>query len=224
MFACVALLTSCGDKETEGISSSVFLTKIVLNEGGILVWEYGKEFVDPGYVATDNEVPVDETVLVEGLDDVDVNAEGLYEVTYSAISKDGFETSIVRKVIVIEGEVSDVDLTGKYSGGSSSYGMFSPTKEVCRISMLAPGVFEATDFFCGHYTEGRGLSSRYKLSALFKLNPDNTYTVFETDSPWGPWGIANTSYDPVAKRMDHEIIHSSGFSFTGTLILIPEED
>ncbi|TLX72654.1 DUF5012 domain-containing protein [Labilibacter sediminis] len=218
------VFTGCGDKDTEGISSLVYLTKIELTGGDILVWEFGEPFVDPGFTATDNGVEVNETVEVSGLEDVDTGAEGLYEVKYSAVSKDGFASSVVRKVIVVEGEVSDIDLTGGYNGYSSSYGAFPPTKEVCKITKLAPGVFEATDFFCGHYTEGRKIGGAYVMYALFKLNTDNTYTVFENDTPWGPWIISNGVYDPTIKKMTHTITHPSGFSFDGALTLIPEED
>ena len=171
-----------------------------------MVLTVGETYVEPGFVATENEVDITDKVVVSG--DVDVSTAGYYEINYSVENVDGFESVLTRLVLVVPDGLSDVDLSGSYSG-TADLGTFS---EVCMISKLANGVFKGTDFFGGRYAFGREYGSRYSLKSYFILKSDNTYQALKTDSPWGPWDIIGGVYDPTTNTLSHRV-DQDGFGF-----------
>ena len=57
------VLTSCGDKDSEGLSRFTYYPTIELEGDSYLVWEKGVAFEDPGYSSTMNGEDVTITVV-----------------------------------------------------------------------------------------------------------------------------------------------------------------
>ena len=93
LFALVALvMTSCGDKKSEGLSRITYYPSIELNGDSYLVWDKGMAYEDPGYVSELNGEDVTSQVTVSG--SVDVNKSGIYTLTYTTVkNEDGFDAS-----------------------------------------------------------------------------------------------------------------------------------
>ena len=84
---------------------------IDLKEGDTYLVAKGSTYTDPGYTATEGTEDVTSKVTVSG--DVDANKMGIYNVTYSAVNKDGFSASVTRKVLVYDPEVT-TNISGTY--------------------------------------------------------------------------------------------------------------
>lgn len=114
-----------------GISKVTYYANMALNGDQYMSIVKGSTFTDPG--ATANAEGQTLTVTTSGT--VDVNTPGIYNITYSAVNKDGFPASIIRTVAVLpSAEVAGVDISGKYANvGSFSY--------TANIQKLAPGFY-----------------------------------------------------------------------------------
>ena len=102
LFALVALvMTSCGDKQSEGLSRITYYPSIELKGDNYVVWEKGIPFEDPGYVSLLNGEDVTDKVTVSNMPDV--NTSGIYEMTYTTMkNEDGFDASASRTVVVLD--------------------------------------------------------------------------------------------------------------------------
>ena len=102
LFALVALvMTSCGDKKSEGLSRITYYPSIQLKGDSYLVWEKGVAYEEPGYVSELNGEDVTSQVTVSGA--VDVNKSGIYTLTYTTVkNSDGFDASASRTVVVLD--------------------------------------------------------------------------------------------------------------------------
>jgi hypothetical protein len=99
----------------------------------------GSTYTDPGATAKEGETPL--TVTTSGT--VDATAVGVYNVTYSAINKDGFPGTITRTVAVLpEAETAGVDISGRYQ----NVGSFSYTATLVK---LAPGFYSSDNVWGG---------------------------------------------------------------------------
>ena len=100
LFALVALvMTSCGDKKSEGLSRITYYPSIQLKGDSYLVWEKGVAYEEPGYVSELNGEDVTSQVTVSGA--VDVNKSGIYTLTYTTVkNSDGFDASASRTISV----------------------------------------------------------------------------------------------------------------------------
>jgi hypothetical protein len=216
LFIAVALLTttffSC-EKETEEISRITYYVDLELKGAEDMAVAVGGTFTDPGFTALENGADVASSVTVDGT--VDTSTTGLYVLTYTALNKDGFEKVVHRNVFVVPTGLANVDVSGTYTGMTSNGG---PYASATSISKLADGFFVANDFFGGWYTMGRAIGSAYVLKTYFVINADNTITAINTNSPWGPWGVAGGAYNPTTGEISHAVVHSSGYSFDVALI------
>ena len=141
----VALISACNkDTITQtdtqvGESTITYYVVLTLNGEPTMSVVKGTTFTDPGVTATSNGQPVDYTTTGT----VDINTPGLYILTYTAVNKDGYSSSVSRNVVVIaSAPASDVDISGSYSYvGSSNY--------TSTVTMVAPGVYSTDNCWSG---------------------------------------------------------------------------
>lgn len=170
----------------------------------------GTEYVDAGVRAELDGQDYTSQVTVEGLEDIDVNQLGLYEVTYSAVSPDGYPSSVTRTVAVCDPTVT-TDISGKYvsqagsgiAGTSVSLAGYNFT-----ITKAASGIFFISDMIGGLYDQRAGYGSKYALQGYISLDNDNNINVISGVVPG--WGdsyeyFENGSYDPETKTVTYDI-------------------
>ena len=94
-------VTSCGDKESEGLSRITYYPTIELEGDSYLVWDKGTAYEEPGYISMMGNDDVTDQVIVSGR--VDTNTSGIYTLTYTtAKNEDGFGASATRTVVVLD--------------------------------------------------------------------------------------------------------------------------
>jgi hypothetical protein len=141
----ISLLGACNkDTITQndnqvGESTITYYAVLTLNGQPIMSVVKGTTFTDPGVTATVNGQTIDYTTTGT----VDASTSGLYVLTYSAVNKDGYSSSVSRTVVVIDSApASDVDISGSYSYvGSSTY--------TSTVAMVAPGVYSTDNCWSG---------------------------------------------------------------------------
>ena len=102
-----------------GISKVTHYVVLTLKGDPIMSVVKGEPFTDPGADALENGATT--TYTVSGT--VDNTTTGLYTLTYTAVNKDGFSSSVSRTVVVIPAhETPGVDISGSYDYvGSSTF-------------------------------------------------------------------------------------------------------
>lgn len=162
--------------EQVGISKVTYYVVLTLKGAAFQSVVIGTPYVDPGATAEENGKPT--TYTTSGT--VDINTEGIYTLTYTAVNKDGYPSSITRNVAVIpSAPLPGVDLSGNYANvGSAAL--------TANISMVAPGVYFTTNcwggassavipayFFC---SDGAAITlPTQKFSAYGNLKGTGTY-------------------------------------------------
>jgi hypothetical protein len=199
-------LSSC-EKETstEDVSTYTYYVNIQLEGDATMLLPEGEGYIEPGFSGTLQEVDVTDNVLVDGT--VDGDQSGMYQISYSAVGSDGFETEVIRTVIVYDPLAPEDDISGVYDGVRVGGGGGPVT-----ITKLGPGIFEVTDLFGGYYDVVADYGTAYRLSGIIQLNPDLTYVSLTNSSPWGPWEILDGVYNPGTGVMTHTV-DQDGFSF-----------
>ncbi|MDD3901758.1 MAG: DUF5012 domain-containing protein [Dysgonamonadaceae bacterium] len=206
MLISILFLFAC-EKETEGISRVTFYTDLQLEGSAEMSVKQGQTFVEPGYIAIENDEDVTDKVQVNGT--VNTNTPGAYQLSYVATNLDGFTKTVNRLVIVVPAEVSNVDVTGTYKGQRVGR---AESADACVITSLSNGAFKATDFFGGFYNIVNGYGSAYRLLTYFYITPENEVVALSTNSPWGPWEVQNGLYNPATNVFTHAT-YQDGFSF-----------
>ena len=110
-----------------GISRVTHFPVLTLNGDRYMTIEEGGTFTDPGIKATEGGADIPYTT--DG--SVNTGEVGVYDLTYSAVNKDGFPASLTRTVIVYSTETSGAanDLSGTYirtNGVSSTWTKIAP--------------------------------------------------------------------------------------------------
>lgn len=182
----IGFLGSCNKKDnfnypagTVGGSKITYFPVLTMAGDDHMAVPLNGTYTDPGVTAKEGEN--DLTVTVTG--SVDVTTVGVYDLTYSAINKDGFAASVKRYVAVYETDATAAahDLSGNY--------LRPITGVINTWELIAPGVYKVTN--PGAAATGGGL-------IVFLFNPTG-YTIMippqvATD---GNITASNTeSYDP----------------------------
>ena len=189
LFAVVALLvTSCGDKETEGMSRFTYYPTIELEGDSYLVWDKGTPFVDPGYVSTMNGEDVTAEVIISGTPDV--NKSGIYTMTYTTKKNDdGFDASASRTVVVLDPNsavegfyLTQPDSYRTYNGNEVAFGN---AFEILVIDN-GDGTLYVDDLFGGWYCQRAGYGTKYAMGGTISLAADGTVGLISSLVPgWG---------------------------------------
>ena len=189
LFAVVALLvTSCGDKESEGKSRFTYYPTIELEGDTYLVWDKGTPFVDPGYVSTMNGVDVTSEVMISGTPDV--NKSGIYTMTYTTKKNDdGFDASATRTVVVLDPNsaiegfyLTQPDSYRTYNGNEVAFGN---AFEILVVDN-GDGTLYVDDLFGGWYCQRAGYGTKYAMGGTISLAEDGTLGLISSLVPgWG---------------------------------------
>lgn len=186
LFAVVALLvTSCGDKETEGKSRFTYYPTIELEGDTYLVWDKGTPFVEPGYVSTMNGEDVTAEVMVSGTPDV--NKSGIYTMTYTTKKNDdGFDASASRTVVVLDPNsavegfyLTQPDSYRTYNGNEVAFGN---AFEILVIDN-GDGTLYVDDLFGGWYCQRAGYGTKYAMGGTISLAADGTVGLISSFVP-----------------------------------------
>ena len=189
LFALVALMvTSCGDKKSEGLSRFTYYPTIELEGDSYLVWEKGAAWQEPGYISTLNGEDVTSEVTVSGAPDV--NKSGIYTITYTTKKNDdGFNASATRTVVVLNPN-SDIegfylitpDSYRSYNGNDVTY---NRSYEILIIDN-GDGTLYVDDLFGGWYAQRAGYGTKYCMEGIISLAADGSVSL--VNSLVAGWG------------------------------------
>ena len=189
LFALVALvMTSCGDKKSEGLSRITYYPSIELEGDSYVVWEKGTPYVDPGYTSLMNGEDVTAGVTVSGAPDG--SRSGIFKVTYTTIkNEDGFDASASRTVVVLD---PNSDIEGFYLNQATSYRSYNGNDvaygnafEILVIDN-GNGTLTVDDLFGGWYAQRAGYGNNYAMSGVISLAEDGTLGLVDSLVPgWG---------------------------------------
>lgn len=231
-------LASCEKKvTTEDPSTITYYVTFELNGDATMLVPINTPFTDPGVVATENGVDVNDHVVAtitdpDGvvLSSISTAAPGLYTIDYSAVNADGFPASTSRTVIVYDPAVTasiagtystDIDKT-IYNGYPFSTWItakgYPGNSATVSFSEVAPGFFSCTDLLAGWYCQIRGYGAKYNMTGIVTLNSDNTLTLIS--SYVAGWGdgldyIENAVYDPATGTITYDA------SYAGQIFISP---
>jgi len=114
----IVILTGCewiiDNKTTDNISQISVYPIFKMNGDKLMIVQKGQSYTDPGVVASEVKAgDNDLNVVVKGT--VDTNTPNLYTLTYVASNKFGYKDSVMRSILVTEGDPDlNPDLTGSY--------------------------------------------------------------------------------------------------------------
>ena len=176
-----------------GISRVTHFPVLTLNGDRYMTLEAGGTFTDPGIVATEGGATIPYTT--EG--SVNTGEVGVYDITYTAVNKDGFPASLTRTVVVYSTEAGAAanDLSGTYvrtsNGVESTWTKIAPGVYTVFNPGGAPGVSLTVVVFnqtgstihMPEQTIGDG-STMTSAQEVYSPGPPATYT----------WQILNPGY------------------------------
>ena len=217
---CALVLTSCS-KDSEGLSKIIEYPRISIQGDLFYVSPLGQPFVDPGCTAEYNGSDYTSNLVITGADKIDINTAGLYTVTYSATSPDGYSWSESRTVAVCDPSIT-TDLSGTWAVDPNSYRNYKGTEAAfggnysIKITKLAPGIFKVSDMFGGWYDQRAGYGSRYACVGNIQLTADNE--VIGLSSSVAGWGDSldafyNGAYDPDKNALTWECDYAGSMTF-----------
>jgi len=233
-------LASCEKKvTTEDPSTITYYVSFELNGDGTMLVPINTSFTDPGVIATENGVDVNNKVVATITDpdgnvvnSIPTNAPNLYTITYSAVNADGFPASTSRTVVVYDPAVTasiagtyvtDLDQT-IYNGYSFStwiaakgYANYASVT----FTEIAPGFFSCNDLLGGWYGQIRGYGAKYYMTGIVTLNSDNTLTLIS--SYIAGWGdsldyITNAVYNPETGIITYDASYAAQIFISPVLV------
>jgi len=222
LLAAVALTTSCS-KDSEGKTWVEEYPKIMLNGDAFTISPIGETYNDAGCTCTYDNADYTSHVVTTGVDAIDVNAPGLYYVTYTATSPHGYSWSEQRTVAVCDPSVTtDLAGTWKTQTGTNRNNNAGKTTEYSNTSVtikkLCPGIFSISDFMAGYYaqvvySDAKYASYDFNLDGIFQLTSDNKIVKLSTGavSAFGDDGtceVKNGKYDPATGEISFTVVWS----------------
>lgn len=208
MFALAAFgLTSCGDKDSEGLTGVTSYAVLTMNGDNVVVVNKGESFEDPGCTAVMGGEDVSDQIQV--VSNVNTSALGFYTVSYRVVNPDGFAASAERTVAVVDRN----NFASTYLS-RSQYGARVYTNLPIVISDNGDGTYEINDLAGGLYCYGRypgydAYGYDFFYEATIRLNADNTITLVDGDATNWYWeielNIANGTYDPATGTIELEL-------------------
>jgi hypothetical protein len=219
LFALVALvMTSCGDKKSEGLSRITYYPSIQLKGDSYLVWEKGVAYEEPGYVSELNGEDVTSQVTVSGA--VDVNKSGIYTLTYTTVkNSDGFDASASRTVVVLD---SSSAIEGFYMNQATSNRNGTAYGKNFQVLVIdnGDGTISVDDLLGGWYCQRAGYGTKYAMSGVLGVAEDGTLTLIESYVPG--WGDGLDSFegkfDAATSTINFVCVYAGSLTFTETWV------
>ena len=180
-------LTSCGDKETEGLSRFTYYPVLELEGDGYMVVGKGTTFQDPGFSATLNGEDVSSQVTVSS--NVNTNKSGVYSVVYSIKNEDGITANAKRTVVVLD---LNSAVEGFYQITPDSYRL----REGAQVAYGSPfemlvidngdGTYNVDDLLGGWYCQRAGYGTNYAMAGVIAIEDDGSVICLANGVPgWG---------------------------------------
>ena len=180
-------LTSCGDKETEGLSRFTYYPLLELEGESYMVVGKGTNFQDPGFSATLNGEDVSSQVTVSS--NVNTNKSGVYSVVYSIKNEDGITANAKRTVVVLD---LNSAVEGFYQITPDSYRL----REGAQVAYGSPfemliidngdGTYNVDDLLGGWYCQRVGYGTNYAMAGVIAIEDDGSVICLANGVPgWG---------------------------------------
>ena len=180
-------LTSCGDKETEGLSRFTYYPLLELEGESYMVVGKGTTFQDPGFSATLNGEDVSSQVTVSS--NVNTNKSGVYTVVYSIKNEDGITANARRTVVVLD---LNSAVEGFYQITPDSYRL----REGAQVAYGSPfemlvidngdGTYDVDDLLGGWYCQRAGYGTNYAMAGVIAIEDDGSVICLANGVPgWG---------------------------------------
>jgi len=207
--------TSCSDEQHTDTTITYYVVLDMQGEEFVEV-PVGTTYTDAGCKAELDGEDYTSNIVTEGLDGIDVNTPGLYTVTYSAVSPDGYSSSVERTVAVCDPSIT-TDLSGTYTVQSGSYRLYNGSTKAysgytVTISKAASGIFYVSDYLGGWYDQRAGYGSNYACWGYMQLLEDNSLVCLSSYvNGWGDSledGFEGT-YDPEAGTITWDAIYTT---------------
>lgn len=232
LFVCLSLVIVSCDESTEDPSFVTYYVDFDMKGSDIETVALGNAYVEPGVTVKERGEDITSKMKVTGVEDIDVNRVGLYQITYAAQNVDGYAKSISRLVVVYDPTVT-TDISGSYIAGEGTQrevkneegvwvaGGFSDYKVT--LTKVAPGVFKVSDFMGGFYDQGKGYGAAYAMVGYAKLNKDNTLEILSGDvagfgDSYEPGSFVNAKFNPAGTPGDVQwTVGYAGMKFTVVL-------
>ena len=219
LFALVALvMTSCGDKKSEGLSRITYYPSIQLKGDSYLVWEKGVAYEEPGYVSELNGEDVTSQVTVSGA--VDVNKSGIYTLTYTTVkNSDGFDASASRTVVVLD---SSSAIEGFYMNQATSNRNGTAYGKNFQVLVIdnGDGTISVDDLLGGWYCQRAGYGTKYAMSGVLGVAEDGTLTLIDSYVPG--WGDGLDSFegkfDAATSTINFVCVYAGSLTFNETWV------
>ncbi|WP_028911438.1 BT_2262 family domain-containing protein [Prevotella sp. MA2016] len=164
------LVTSCGDKESEGKSRFTYYPVLELQGDDFMVIDKGSTFQDPGFTATLNGEDVSSEVNVQS--NINSDKSGVYTVVYSIVNSDGIAANARRTVVVLD---SSNAVEGLYYTTPTSYRLREGAQVTYGDSFQllvidnGDGTYSADDLLGGWYCQRAGYGDKYAMPATIKI-------------------------------------------------------
>ena len=180
-------LTSCGDKETEGLSRFTYYPLLELEGESYMVVGKGTNFQDPGFSATLNGEDVSSQVTVSS--NVNTNKSGVYSVVYSIKNEDGITANARRTVVVLD---LNSAVEGFYQITPDSYRL----RQGAEVAYGSPfemlvidngdGTYDVDDLLGGWYCQRAGYGTNYAMAGVIAIEDDGSVICLANGVPgWG---------------------------------------
>ena len=180
-------LTSCGDKDSEGLSRFTYYPVLELAGDGYMVIDKGSTFQDPGFTATLNGEDVSSQVAVNS--NVNTGKSGIYTVVYSIVNSDGISANAKRTVVVLDPNNA---VEGFYLTTADSYRL----RQGAQVAYGRPfeiliidngnGSYAVDDILGGWYCQRAGYGTKYAMEGTIVIADDGTVTCPYNYVPgWG---------------------------------------
>ena len=224
MALALAGFTSCGDDELTD-SRLTYYAVLELQGDDFVTVPVGTSYTDAGCKATLGGEDFTSSIVTTGVEDVDVNQLGFYEITYKATNADGFESSVSRTVCVYDPSVT-ISMDGSYSTdmGATTYGAaatpfatyaayYGNTSQCSGITFTeeVPGIYAVNDLFAGWYAQIRGYGNNYAMTGYVSLDNDGNIELL--DSYIRGWGdgldyLDGGKYDAEAGTISYSVSYA----------------
>ncbi len=194
---------SCDKDTTGGVTLMTYYPSIEMQGDNPVAVAIGSNYQDAGVYS--ELFGVDVTDKVEVASNVSTDAGGVYQVSYTVTSTDGYQRTETRTVIVCDINYNHDDLSGPYTGsvkrttlsngGTRSY---SGNPVTLTKTSLGYGIYEISDWIAGFYAVGAAYNygPNYAFSGLMQVTGENKIVLISMKNPWGsPFTQMSGAYD-----------------------------
>lgn len=215
-FILAIVAVSCSDTSTDDVSKITNYPVLELNGEEEVFVPLGGTYTEPGIIATEDGAAIPYTIVAKGTlrgsSTLDTNKSDIYNLTYSAVNKDGFTATITRKVIVVDNGDLVTSLSGVYTATTTRDGALTAQYTDMKYLLIWKndnGSYEISDGIGLYYSVGRAYGDAYLARpSIVTVNsiPNNNYTfpggfIIPGFASSGPGILTGLIADPASKTI-----------------------